>query len=166
MPISPADHDPMTMNGARSMTRPDPAVELENAAQLVAKAACNCGTCKPYFVESVRNVADLLGFDLVRRTPQSDVRQDVAESAEPAMLLQISGDLPWCVAGWRTYEDTDVAPDLIAIYGPVPTKEDADRLAITLADLTPGAGETALFTVVRAHPVRPTPQDTDPAVVA
>ena len=84
----------------------------------------------------------------------------------PAVHIQISGNLPWCVAGWRTYEDTDVAPDLIAVYGPVPTKEDADRLAITLADLTPGAGETALFTVVRACPVGPTPRDSDTAVVA
>lgn len=145
------------------MNHPDPAVELEDAAQLVAKAACNCGTCMPHFVESVRNVAALLGFDLVRRTPQSEASQEVAESAAPAMLPQISSQLPWVVLGWRHFDDDEIAPDLIGVYGPVSSKQIADGLAAALAQTFPTNGDLTRFTVEPAHPVR---TGAEPAVVA
>lgn len=152
------------------MTRPDPAVELENAAQAVAKAACDCGTCKPYLVESMRALACLLGFGLVQRTPQSDAHQDVAAPAESSMHLQITGDLPWVVHGWRTFEQyEDVSDELVATYGPVLTKDAAEELAKALEDA--GVGAERKYTLMPIYPVRRLRKvepvaDPDPAVVA
>lgn len=86
---------------------------------------------------------------------------------DPGFQIQLGGETTWCVTGWRTYDqDDDSAPDLVAVYGPVPTKGDAERLAQALAGMTPGAGATALFTVVRACPIQIAPDSANSAVVA
>jgi hypothetical protein len=80
-----------------------------------------------------------------------------------ALHLQISGDLPWVVLGWRHFDDDELAPDLIGVYGPVPSKPIADDLAAVLAQAFPTNGDLTRFTVEPAHPVR---TGAEPAVVA
>ena len=81
------------------------------------------------------------------------------------MHLQISGDLPHVVLGWRTYDrDDDIPADLVAVYGPVPTAEDAERLIETLTAAFPASGDN--YTSMAAFPVRPAPGGAESAVVA
>lgn len=70
-----------------------------------------------------------------------------------SLHLQISGALPWCVLGWRTFEHEDVSPELAAVYGPVASKDAAERLVETLGQLIPGAESVMKFTVVPIFPV-------------
>jgi hypothetical protein len=65
------------------------------------------------------------------------------------MTLQISGELPYCVLGWRTPED-QIGPELVAVYGPVPTKQDAEALK---AALEMACGPDPYFTISTIHPV-------------
>ena len=83
----------------------------------------------------------------------------------PAMSIQLSGDLPFVVLGWRHFDDDEIAPDLIGVYGPVASKQNADDLAAALAQAFPPNGDLTRFTVEPAHPVRIEPGP-DPAVVA
>lgn len=79
-----------------------------------------------------------------------------------SLHLQISGDLPWCVLGWRTFEHEDVEPEIAAVYGPVPSKEAAERLAESLKALAPGLDADAKFTVMPTFPVRSTVTEVSP----
>lgn len=81
------------------------------------------------------------------------------------MHLQLSGALPHVVLGWRTHDEQyDIPPELVAVYGPVNTLEDAQRLVATLLESFPGDEEN--YTVMPAFPVRPAPSGSDSAVVA
>lgn len=83
----------------------------------------------------------------------------------PAMHLQVTGELPVVVLGWRTHDEQyDIPPELIAVYGPVPTQEDAERLIETLTGAFPAGDDN--YTVMPAFPVRLAPGGSDSAVVA
>ena len=85
--------------------------------------------------------------------------------ATSGFQIQISGDMPWVVLGWRTYPEIDAeARDLIAVYGPVPTREAADRLIATLAETFPA--DTENYTAMPAFPVQIAPGGSESAVVA
>jgi hypothetical protein len=79
------------------------------------------------------------------------------------MHLQISGDLPQVVLGWRTYPEHGLEPDLIAVYGPLPTQEEAARLVQTLMETFPANDDS--YTVMPIFPVRPAPDGSESAVV-
>lgn len=76
-----------------------------------------------------------------------------------SLHLQISGDLPWCVLGWRLFEHEDIEPELAAVYGPVPSQDAAEQLAQELPTILPGTDTGAKFTVVPFFPVRPLPAE-------
>jgi hypothetical protein len=70
----------------------------------------------------------------------------------PVAHLQIGGELPYVVVGYRRqFEDSEV--DIVAIYGPVPSEEDAEALGEALTDM--GLGNDQTFSVVPAYVVRP-----------
>ena len=73
---------------------------------------------------------------------------------KPTAHLQVGGELPYAVVSTRQqFEDSSV--EIVAVYGPVPTKEDAEELAAVLKEMGIGeANEDALHIVV-AYPVRP-----------
>ena len=77
---------------------------------------------------------------------------DPQPAAQP-LHLQISGELPLCVLGWRFSEHEDVAPDLAAVYGPLPSQDAAERLIAALTQLIPDADSVMNFTVVPIFPV-------------
>jgi hypothetical protein len=85
--------------------------------------------------------------------------------SENTMHIQITGDLPWVVCGWRTYpEHGDIEPELVAVYGPLPTQGDAAALVATLMEAFPTREEN--FTAMQSFPVRLAPGGSDSAVVA
>jgi hypothetical protein len=88
----------------------------------------------------------------------------VNDTTPAAVHLQISGDLPWVVLGWRTYPEHGLEPELVAIYGPVPTQDEAAQLVQTLTEVFPAHEEN--FTVMPTFPVGPAPSGPDAAVAA
>src|SRR6185503_9024305 len=60
--------------------------------------------------------------------PHAARRQPVNENA---MHIQIAGERPWAVLEFH-HADDRVEPELTAIYGPVPTREDAEALKAAL----------------------------------
>lgn len=67
----------------------------------------------------------------------------------PVAHLQIGGELPYAVVGYRRqFEDSEV--EIVAIYGPVPSEEDAEELKAALSDIT-----DQKLHVVPAYVVRP-----------
>ena len=68
---------------------------------------------------------------------------------QPTPHLQIGGELPYAVVGTRRqFEDSEV--EIVAVYGPVPTEEDAEALKASLGAITDQKLE-----VVPAYVVRP-----------
>lgn len=80
-----------------------------------------------------------------------------------SLHLQISGELPWCVLGWHTSIHSDVEPELVAIYGPVPSQQAAELLAQSLTAITPGSDTSAKFTAMPIFAVRSTPSGSEHA---
>lgn len=75
--------------------------------------------------------------------------------------MQLSGDLPWVALGWKTYPQHGLEPSLIAIYGPVDSREEAAALVATLLEIFPGDEDN--YTVMPLFKVR---VDPDAAVTA
>lgn len=92
--------------------------------------------------------------------PKELAMADTPPSPE-ALHVQISGGLPWCVLGWHTSQFDDVPDELVTAYGPVSTKEEAERLAEALAQAAPGSGESAKFTAMQIFPVQSAPATPD-----
>ena len=68
---------------------------------------------------------------------------------QPVPHLQIGGELPYAVVGYtQQFDDSPI--EIVAIYGPVPSEQDADALKDSLGDIT-----DQKLTVVPAYVVRP-----------
>jgi hypothetical protein len=68
----------------------------------------------------------------------------------PVAHLQVGGDLPYAVVGHRRqYEDSEA--EIVAVYGPVPSRRDAEELASALSEM----GLDHALAVVPAYVVRP-----------
>lgn len=83
----------------------------------------------------------------------------------PTVHLQISGDLPWIVLGWRTFEQyDDVDDELVAAYGPVSSEAAAQDVVKALEDTNVGAEYR--FAVKPICPVRHEPAIPGPIATA
>lgn len=68
---------------------------------------------------------------------------------KPVAHLQIGGELPYAAVGFRQqFEDSPM--EIVAVYGPVPSEQDAEALKNSLSDIT-----DQQLTVVPAYVVRP-----------
>lgn len=54
---------------------------------------------------------------------------------QPVAHLQVGGELPYAVVGYRQqFEDSAI--EIVAVYGPVPSEQDAEALKDSLGDIT------------------------------
>lgn len=79
---------------------------------------------------------------------------------QPTPHMQIGGEMPYAVVGYRQQFD-DSPIEIAAVYGPVPSQQDADALKEALADITDQRLEVVPAYVVRPIEVTELPVEID-----